>query len=50
MKNFFKLLGLIILTQTSFAQNVDANLISNKSEINLSFEPNMRGIRNKTTI
>lgn len=50
MKNIFKLLILIIFSQASFAQNFDKNLVSKKTELNLSFEPKMRGIENNDVI
>lgn len=50
MKNIFKFLVLVIFTQTSFAQNFDKNLVSKKIELNLSFEPKMRGIESKNII
>lgn len=50
MKNIFKFLVCIIFTQTSFAQNFDKNLISKKTELNLSFEPKMRGIKSNNIV
>lgn len=50
MKNIFKLLILIIFSQASFAQNFNKNLVSKKTELNLSFEPKMRGIENNDVI
>jgi len=50
MTNIFKLLLLIVFVQTSFSQSYDVNLISKKSELNLSFEPKMRGIESNSII
>ncbi|MFB3387556.1 hypothetical protein [Flavobacterium sp. LAR06] len=50
MKNIFKFLVLIIFTQTSFAQSFDKNLVSKKTELNLSFESKMRGIKSKNVV
>lgn len=50
MKNIFKLLVLIIFYQTSFAQNFDKNLVSKNTELNLSFEPKIRGIENNNIV
>lgn len=50
MKNIFIFLVFIIFTQTSFAQNFDKNLISKKTELNLSFEPKMRGIKSNNIV
>ncbi|MBC7438414.1 MAG: hypothetical protein H7250_00310 [Flavobacterium sp.] len=50
MKSIIILLSFFLFRQTSFIQNIDDELISKKFEINLSLEPNMRGIRNKKTI
>lgn len=44
MKNIFNLLLLIFFTQISFAQKPNTKLVAKKNEINLSFEPKMRGI------
>lgn len=50
MKKIFKLLILIVFVHTSFAQNYDANLITKKAELNVSFEPKMRGIESNGVV
>jgi hypothetical protein len=50
MKRFFTFLTVIlILTQSSFAQNYDLNLISKKTELNF-FETKKRGIEHNQII
>jgi len=43
MSNILKILILILLTQTCYAQKFDSNLVSKKMQLNF-FETNMRGI------
>ncbi|MEN9655763.1 MAG: hypothetical protein RL311_689 [Bacteroidota bacterium] len=50
MNNIFKFLIFIVFIQTSFAQNFDKKLLSKKTELNLSFEPKMRGIESNNVV
>lgn len=50
MNNIFIFLIFIFFIQTSFAQNFDKKLLSKKTELNLSFEPKMRGIESNNVV
>ena len=50
MENILKILFFIVITQTSFAQKINKNLISKKLDLNLYLEPKMRGIESDNVI
>ena len=50
MKNILKIVFFIVITQTSFAQKINKNLIIKKLDLNLYLEPKMRGIESDNVI